>query len=92
MDGAKQDNHIGMGSGRLGDRGEVEWGVRKKAICWLLSEQWFIDKIFSKREKLLISKRCLIELERWTNIAMDIINDSILIKPNTLVGDDDEPT
>lgn len=29
MDGAKQDNNLGMGSGRLGDRGEVEWGVRK---------------------------------------------------------------
>lgn len=32
-----------------------------------------------------------IEFEKWANIALNIINDSILIKPNTKVGDDNEP-
>lgn len=33
-----------------------------------------------------------IALEKWTNVALNIINDSILIKPNSVVGDDNEPT
>lgn len=33
-----------------------------------------------------------IALEKWTNIALNIINDSLLIKPNSIVGDDNEPT
>lgn len=33
-----------------------------------------------------------IALEKWVNIALNIINDSILIKPNSPVGDDNEPT
>lgn len=33
-----------------------------------------------------------IALEKWANIALNIINDSLLIKPNSIVGDDNEPT
>lgn len=33
-----------------------------------------------------------IALEKWTNIALNIINDSELIKPNSIMGDDNEPT
>lgn len=33
-----------------------------------------------------------IALEKWVNIALNIINDSLLIKPNSIVGDDNEPT
>lgn len=33
-----------------------------------------------------------IALEKWTNIAMNIIDDAELIKPNAPLGDDNEPT
>lgn len=33
-----------------------------------------------------------LELEKWSNIALNIFNDCKLIKPNTKVGDDNEPT
>jgi len=33
-----------------------------------------------------------IALEKWTNIALNIINDAVMIKPNYPVGDDNEPT
>lgn len=33
-----------------------------------------------------------IALEKWTNIALNILNDSLKIKPNCPVGDDNEPT
>ena len=33
-----------------------------------------------------------IALEKWTNVALNIINDSLLIKPKSIVGDDNEPT
>lgn len=32
-----------------------------------------------------------IALEKWANIALNIINDSIVIKPNSPLGDDNEP-
>ena len=32
-----------------------------------------------------------VALEKWTNIALNIINDAILIKPNSPLGDDNEP-
>lgn len=38
-----------------------------------------------------LGKRFSIELEKWANIALNIINDAIFIKPNTKVGDDNEP-
>ena len=43
------------------------------------------------RKKVNLAKRYSIELEKWANIALNIINDSIKIKPNTKVGDDNEP-
>lgn len=33
-----------------------------------------------------------VALEKWTNIAMNIIDDAELIKPNAPLGDDNEPT
>jgi hypothetical protein len=41
--------------------------------------------------KASLAKKYSIELEKWTNIALNIINDSELIKPNAPVGDDNEP-
>ena len=42
--------------------------------------------------KASLAKKYSIELEKWVNVALNIINDSILIKPNAPVGDDNEPT
>ena len=33
-----------------------------------------------------------VELEKWANIALNILNDAVLIKPNAPLGDDNEPT
>jgi hypothetical protein len=33
-----------------------------------------------------------VALEKWVNIALNIINDAIMIKPNAPLGDDNEPT
>lgn len=41
--------------------------------------------------KAKLAKKFSIELEKWTNVAMNIINDAKLIKPNYSVGDDNEP-
>lgn len=38
-----------------------------------------------------LAKRMSIELEKWTNVALNILNDAILIRPNAAVGDDNEP-
>lgn len=43
------------------------------------------------RNKAKLNKRYSIELEKWTNIALNILNDALQIKPNTIVGDDNEP-
>ncbi len=42
--------------------------------------------------KANLAKKYSIELEKWVNVALNIINDSIFIKPNAPVGDDNEPT
>ena len=44
------------------------------------------------RNRANLAKKYSIELEKWVNVALNIINDSILIKPNAPVGDDNEPT
>lgn len=44
------------------------------------------------RNRANLAKKYSIELEKWSNIALNIINDSLLIKPNAPVGDDNEPT
>lgn len=44
------------------------------------------------RNKANLAKKYSIELEKWTNIALNIINDAQVIKPNAPVGDDNEPT
>lgn len=45
-----------------------------------------------ERNRANLAKKYSIELEKWSNVALNIINDSILIKPNAPVGDDNEPT
>lgn len=42
--------------------------------------------------KLPSGNRPSIELEKWTNVALNILNDATLIKPNAPLGDDNEPT
>lgn len=44
-----------------------------------------------KRNKANLNKKFSIELEKWSNVALNIINDAVLIKPNSPVGDDNEP-
>lgn len=44
-----------------------------------------------QHNKASLTKKYSIELEKWTNVALNIINDCILIKPNSPVGDDNEP-
>lgn len=41
--------------------------------------------------KTNLAKKLSIELEKWTNVALNILNDATLIKPNSPVGDDNEP-
>lgn len=43
------------------------------------------------RNRANLAKKYSIELEKWANVALNIINDAIKIKPNTKVGDDNEP-
>jgi len=43
------------------------------------------------RNSSKLAKRFSIEFEKWTNVALNIINDAVFIKPNTIVGDDNEP-
>ncbi len=41
--------------------------------------------------KAKLVKKYSIELEKWTNVALNILDDAKLIKPNAPVGDDNEP-
>ena len=50
-----------------------------------------LSYIASNKADKLINKPS-VELEKWVNIALNIINDAISIKPNSPVGDDNEPT
>ncbi len=43
------------------------------------------------RNRVNLNKKFSIELEKWSNVALNIINDAVLIKPNSPVGDDNEP-
>lgn len=44
-----------------------------------------------KHNTAKLAKKLSIELEKWTNVALNILNDAKLIKPNSPVGDDNEP-
>lgn len=44
------------------------------------------------KHKKNAANRPSIELEKWTNVAMNILDDAVLIKPNAPLGDDNEPT
>lgn len=41
--------------------------------------------------KAKLAKKYSIELEKWANVALNIIDNAELIKPNAPVGDDNEP-
>lgn len=41
--------------------------------------------------KASLAKKYSIELERWANVGLNVLNDSILIKPNASIGDDGVP-
>ena len=43
------------------------------------------------RNRSNLAKKFSIELEKWANVALNIINDAKLINPNYPVGDDNEP-
>lgn len=51
----------------------------------------FLKAIQNKDKDNILTNRPSLEMEKWMNIALNILNDAILIKPNTLVGDDNEP-
>ena len=44
-----------------------------------------------KHDKTSFKNKFSVELERWVNIALNILNDARNIKPNTSYGDDNEP-
>ena len=47
-----------------------------------------IDALYNYKNHII---KPSIALEKWTNIALNIINDSLQIKPNAPLGDDNEP-
>lgn len=57
------------------------------------SEASKIDEaIYSLKNIRSLPNKPSIELEKWSTIALNIINDAVRIKPNYPVGDDNEPT
>ena len=50
------------------------------------------EAIYSLNNLNDLPEKPSIALEKWTNIALNILNDSLKIKPNCPVGDDNEPT
>lgn len=44
------------------------------------------------RNRKGLEKRLSVELERWANVALNILDDSHLVKPNAPMGDDNQPT
>jgi hypothetical protein len=49
-----------------------------------------LNSVLDKKTKL--ANKPSVELEKWTNVALNILNDAELIKPNAPLGDDNEPT
>lgn len=47
--------------------------------------------IYQKDRNKILTNKPSLEFEKWMNIALNIFNDALLIKPNTIVGDDNEP-
>lgn len=45
----------------------------------------------TSRDKSKLVKKPSIELEKWTSVALNILDDCKNISPNTIVGDDNEP-
>ena len=44
-----------------------------------------------RHNKASLAKKYSIELEKWANVALNILNDAVSIRPNAPVGDDNEP-
>lgn len=67
----------------------------------LKTEYFAIDKIDETIEALnlintrdkkgVLPNKPSLEFEKWMNVSLNIFNDALLIKPNTIVGDDNEP-
>jgi hypothetical protein len=49
-----------------------------------------LDNTLNRRA--LSGSKPSVELEKWANVALNILNDATLIKPNAPLGDDNEPT
>lgn len=47
--------------------------------------------IYQRDRNRILPNKPSLEFEKWMNIALNIFNDALLIKPNTIVGDDNEP-
>ncbi len=73
--------------------------LRDKRICLqnlkLKADYQQIDKIDTAISALknirTLGMKPSVALEKWANIALNIINDALLIKPNSPLGDDNEP-
>lgn len=73
--------------------------LRDRRICLqnliLKANYQQIDQIDSAIDALKnirkLNMKPSVALEKWTNIALNIINDALLIKPNSPLGDDNEP-
>lgn len=73
--------------------------LRERRICLqnliLKANYQQIDQIDSAIDALKnirkLNMKPSVALEKWTNIALNIINDALLIKPNSPLGDDNEP-
>jgi len=50
------------------------------------------EAIYALQNIRALDRKASIELEKWSKVALNIINDAILIKPNSPIGDDNEPT
>lgn len=52
-----------------------------------------IDKVIGSLKSIHdLDMRPSIALEKWANIALNVLNDAVKIKPNAPYGDDNEPT
>ena len=52
-----------------------------------------IDEVIHALENIrTIDTKPSIALEKWTNIALNVLDDAVKIQPNAPLGDDNEPT
>jgi hypothetical protein len=57
------------------------------------SQEQKIDEVINALKNIRnLPEKPSIALEKWTTIALNILNDAVAIKPNAPLGDDNEPT